>query len=329
MNDKKTNQREALASTRDGFGRGLVEAAIENERVVAVSADLAESTRLHWFAESFPSRFFEVGVAEQNLVGIAAGLALADYIPVAASYACFSPANSWGVIRTSACYSNLHVILVGGHAGLTTGEDGASHQSLEDLATMRVLPNMTVIAPADGEQARQAILAAIHHPGALYIRTSKANAQPLPTHEDFEIGKAQQLKSGSELTIIACGTMVQRVLSAAVELEERSGISVRVLNMHTIKPLDNHALQSACSETQALLTVEDHQAAGGLGSAVAEFVVNQAPYPPLRILGVSDAFGQSGVGEELLDLYGLSTDAIVQAGRDILDQAVRARAHWL
>ncbi|MEX0895923.1 MAG: transketolase family protein, partial [Patescibacteria group bacterium] len=223
MSDEKQ-----LTSTRDGVGQGLLEAAADHPKVIGLCADLTESTRLQWFAQQYPERFFQLGVAEQNLAGVAAGLALGGYMPVAASYACFHPANSWGVIRTSICYSNLNVTLIGGHAGLVTGEDGATHQSLEDIATMRVLPNMTVLVPGDAQQARQAIRAAIEHTGPVYIRTSKATATELPRSEDaFTISKAHTIRDGTDLTMIGCGTILTRSLQAAVILEHYHGISTR------------------------------------------------------------------------------------------------------
>lgn len=307
-----------LNTTRDGFGQGLLEAGRNDSRIVGLCADLTESTRMNLFAEQFPNRFIEVGVAEQNLAGVAAGFALAGKIPFAASYACFSPANSWGVIRTSICYSNLNVKIVGGHAGLSTGEDGATHQSLEDIATMRVLPNMTVIVPADGEEARKATLAAARYNGPVYLRTSKFAAGNVTyEHTPFEIGKALFLRSGSDITLIACGVMVARALQAAVELEKQ-GISAGVINMHTIKPLDLGALKYALQRTPLLMTIEDHQQAGGLGSAVAE-AISQLHIPSLlKILGVEDSFGESGRGDQVLDYYGLSVKNIVEKVKMLL-----------
>lgn len=321
MTDRK------LTSTRDGMGQGLLEAAGDQPKVVGLCADLSESTRLHWFAEAFPERFFQVGVAEQNLAGTAAGLALGGYIPVAASYACFHPANSWGVIRTSICYSNLNVKLIGGHAGLTTGQDGATHQSLEDIALMRVLPNMTVLIPADAQQAREAMHAAIAHQGPVYIRTSKATATPLPpTPEAFQIGRAQTLQQGSDITIIGCGTLLVRALQAAVILEHYHGISTRIVNMHSIKPLDTAAIDSAARSTQAILTLEDHQVHGGLGGAVAEYLAQQQPMAVLKIMGVQDSFGQSGSSDELLDFYGLGVTDIVAAVIELMQRKQAAHA---
>lgn len=311
---------EELKSSRDGFGKGLVQAAQENSTVVGLCADLTESTRMHWFAKEFPTRFVQVGVAEQNLAGIAAGFALAGKTPFAASYACFHPANSWGVIRTSICYSNLDVKIIGGHSGLGIGEDGATHQSLEDIATMRVLPNMTVIVPADGEEARKATLAAAKHAGPLYLRTTKFETGSVTTeHTPFDIGKAILLRPGTDITLVACGVMVHRALLAAQELERR-GIQAAVLNMHTIKPLDSAALNFALKRSPLLVSIEDHQVHGGLGSAIAELLVQQKQQFLMEMIGVNDTFGQSGKGEQLLDHYGLSVTTITEKSHQLVSR---------
>ncbi len=301
-----------LQTTRDGFGLGLLQAAEQNEQVVGVCADLTESTRMQWFHDQFPDRFFQAGVAEQDLIGIAAGLALGGCKPFAASYACFSPANSWGVIRTSVCYNDVPVTIVGGHAGFVTGEDGATHQSLEDIATMRVLPNMTVIVPADGEEARKATLALASHPGPAYLRTSK-HIVPLVTTSDtpFVIGKSVTLAHGNDLTLIACGSVVAEAVQAALLLRDNS-ISARVINMHTIKPIDQAAIMAAAKETRAILTIEDHQVIGGLGSAVAEVLAENGMAIPFRRLGAVDTFGESGKAQELLKRHGLDFESIAQ-----------------
>lgn len=297
-------------TTRDGFGQGLLEAAQIDTSIVGLCADLTESTRMNIFAREFPKRFIQVGVAEQNLAGVAAGFALAGKVPFAASYACFHPANSWGVIRTSICYSNLNVKIIGGHAGLSTGEDGATHQSLEDIAIMRVLPNMTVIVPADGEEARKATLAAAKHVGPVYLRTSKFESGVITTPDTpFDIGKAVFLKQGSDLTLIACGVMVQRALQVSMELE-RNGIHAAVINMHTIKPLDTKAIEFSLHRSPLIITLEDHQEAGGLGSAVAEYLSQQHRPSLLKIIAVKDTFGQSGTGDQVLNHYGLGVDTI-------------------
>lgn len=300
-------------TTRDGFGRGIKAAAALDGRVVALCADLTESMRLEWFREAFPNRFVEVGVAEQNLVGVAAGMALGGLIPFAASYAVFSPGNSWGVIRTSVCYSNTNVKIVGGHAGLTTGPDGATHQALEDIAIMRVLPNMTVVVPADENEAYQATLAIAQHVGPCYLRVGKHDVPHLPAADsNFTLGKAKVLRKGTDATLIACGTMVHTALAAAADLE-KLGYQARVLNMHTLKPIDAHAILQAAQETRCIVTLEEHQYIGGLSAAVAQELAVLPTHAPLISIAVEDQFGQSGRPNELLELYGLTSQRVVAA----------------
>lgn len=306
-------------TTRDGFGQGMVELGHEDGRVVGLCADLTDSTRINHFAANFPDRFFECGVAEENMVGVAAGLALAGQIPYVASYATFCPQNAMGPLRASVCYSNLPVKIIGGHAGITIGPDGATHQALEDIALMRTLPNMQVVVPCDQEESHKATLALINYSGPSYLRTSKYETKTLTDQNTpFTIGKAIEMKHGTDITIIACGHMVAVALEAARTLDEQD-VSVRVINMHTIKPLDVEAITRVVTETKAIVTVEENQVAGGLGSAVAE-VVCQLPHPvPMKIIGVEDRFGQSGTAEELLREYGLTKERVVVEVRKILD----------
>lgn len=299
-------------SPREGFGQGLLEAAYENPNIVVVCADLAESTHVEGFKEKFPDRFIEVGVAEQNLVGIASGLAAVGKIPVAVSYAAFSPGRNWEQIRTSICYNNQKVILVGSHAGISVGPDGATHQALEDIALMRVLPNMVVISPADTLEARGAVKESIKYPGPIYIRLPRHKVPTITSEQaSFEIGHAQILQEGKDATIIATGIMVYQALLAANELNMHN-ISVRVINISTIKPLDEQIILSSAEETGAVVTTEDHQAAGGLGSAVAELLSQKFPVP-IKIVGIDDVFGESGQPEELLQKYCLSKEKIIQS----------------
>jgi len=310
MSDKK----EAKGSTRDGFGHGLVEAAEKNTEVVGLCADLTESTKMHWFAEQFPQRYVQVGVAEQNLAGVAAGFAMTGKKAFCASYAAFHPGNSWGVIRTSICYNNLPVVIVGGHSGLGTGPDGATHQALEDVAIMQVLPNMTVVVPCDEEEARKATLALAELKTPAYLRTSKHTVSAITTRDTpFQIGKAVELKKGSEVTLIACGDVVEQALIAAEELSQQD-ISVGVLNMHTIKPLDVSAVLKAATESKVLITIENHQVFGGLGTVVSEVLAQYSPNPGLRfrVMAVQDTFAESGSGEELFEKFGLSAKHIVR-----------------
>lgn len=297
-------------TTRDGFGQGLVEAAAENPELVGLCADLTDSTRMREFQKNYPERFVEMGVAEENMIGVAAGLALGGKIPVAASYAVFSPGNSLGPLRSSVCYSNLPVKIMGGHTGLSAGRDGATHQALEDLAIMRTLPNMTVIAPCDQEEARKAIKALVKHPGPGYLRTGKHSSLNITSESTpFEIGKALMLREGTDVTIIACGTMVSQALDAADMLEYKK-ISAAVINLHTIKPIDVEAIVLAAEKTGAIVTAEDHQQMGGMGSAVAEVVAAKHPVP-MEFVGMDDSFGESGSSLNLMAKYRLTAPAIV------------------
>jgi len=321
MNQTKLKK---TASTRDGFGQGLLEVARTNSNVVALCADLTESLRMTEFARYYPDRFIQVGVAEQNLIGAAAGLALGGKIPFAASFAVFSPGRSWGQIRVSVAYSNLNVKIVGGHAGLTTGADGATHQALEDIALMRVLPNIKVVVPCDAEQTRQAVHALADDIGPAYLRISRPKTPTLTRSDNFILGKAQILRQGVDATIIACGELVSQAVQAANLLAE-AGKSIRVINMHTIKPLDKDVILQAAVETGIILTAEDHQMIGGLGSAVAE-VLAQANLTQLKqpikfkIIGVEDCFGESGQAEELLKKYQLDAASLAQQLKLLLRQ---------
>lgn len=307
--------------TRDGFGKGLVEAGHRNEKIVVLCADLAESTRCHWFAQEFPHRFVEVGVAEQNLAVLASGMAAVGKVPFIASYATFSPGRNNEQIRTNICLNNQPVKVVGCHAGLSVGPDGATHQALEDIALMRVLPRMTVVVPCDAVEAQKATLAIADLSGPAYLRLGREAVQTITTPETpFEIGKANVMREGNDLAIIACGVMVHETLVAAQMLAEE-GIESRVINMHTIKPLDIKALAKAASECGRFVVAEEHQVAGGLGSAVAEWSASSHPVP-MEFVGVQDRFGQSGSPEELMRHYGLTAEAIVEATKRLT-----ARAH--
>lgn len=320
-------------ATRDGFGEALVELGAMDSRVVVVSADLAESTRCLDFARKFPDRFFEVGVAEQNLAGLAAGLAAEGLIPFIASYAVFSPGRNWEQIRVSICYSGLNVKIVASHSGLSAGPDGATHQALEDIALTRVLPGLTVVVPADAAQARAATFAAAAWPVPVYLRLTRPE-MPIIYSVDhpFTIGQADVLREGSDVTLVACGLMVQKALEVAEILSGNKWqmnfqslpkefsligpISVEVINMSTIKPLDVETLLRSVRKTRRVVTVEDHQIVGGLGSAVAEVLGEQCPVPMKR-LGAQDTFGESGEMEELYQKYHMSTGDIMGAIIDV------------
>lgn len=311
------NQKPTTGTTRDGFGEGLREAGKANEKVVALSADLTESTRVSWFGREFPDRFFEIGVAEENMIGIAAGLAIEGKIPFASSYGTFVVNNAMGPIRASVCYSNLNVKINGGHSGFSAAADGATHQATEDIATMRVLPNMTVVVPADQEEARKATHAVINHPGPCYLRTGKYQSPHVTNNETpFEIGKANVMRSGGDITVVACGSMVAKALEAAKIVEK--DFSVEVLNMHTIKPLDTETLMRSLQKTQALISVEEHQKIGGLGSAIAEFISQAKLNVPFKIMGIDDTFAESGSADDLFEKYGLTTQKITQTIKNII-----------
>jgi len=301
-----------MLPTRDGYGHGLVELGAINPDVIVLDADLAKSTRSDWFQAKYPDRFFDIGIAEQDMIGTAAGLALGGKIPFATTYAVFVAGRAWDQVRTTVCYSKLNVKIAGAHGGISAGGDGATHQSLEDVALMRVLPNMTVILPCDANEAKKATLAAAKMDGPCYLRFAR-EATPVFTGEDdaFEIGKAVVLKPGSDVSIIAAGPLVYEALLAH-DLLAAQGISARVINMHTIKPLDTAAVLTAAQETGAIVTIDEAQLAGGLGGAVAELLVSHRPVP-VEMMGVRDTFLECGLPEELAAKYQLTAKDVVAA----------------
>jgi transketolase len=303
---------------RVGFGRGLVEAGHRDANVVALCADLTESTRMIEFAQAFPERFVEIGIGEQNLVTVGAGMALAGKIPFVSSYAAFSPGRNWEQIRTTICLNETNVKIVGSHAGVSVGPDGATHQMLEDIALMRVLPRMTVIAPADSVEAEKATLALAAHPGAAYLRLAREKTPVVTTSQTpFSLGKAQILRHGQDLTIVACGTMVYEALMAAETLAAKHGLEAEVINAAVIKPLDTITIVASARRTGAVLTAEEAQIAGGLGGAVAEALADHHPVPMTRI-GMPDRFGESGTPAELLEHFGLTAPHFVTHARELI-----------
>ncbi|OHA58288.1 MAG: transketolase [Candidatus Vogelbacteria bacterium RIFOXYD1_FULL_44_32] len=309
---------------RDGFGQGLVEAGEKNEQVVALCADLVESTRIEKFAKQFPERFVEMGVAEQNLVTVASGLASMGKIPFTASYACFSPGRNWEQIRTTITYNDVPVKIVGAHAGISVGPDGGTHQMLEDIALMRVLPNMVVVVPCDSVEAKKATLAIAENGKPSYIRLARNKSAVVTTATSpFEVGKANVLvdPDRAEVAVIACGQMVYYALMAARQLEAE-GIKVSVTNLHTIKPLDMETIHRVAANSGAVVTVEEHQVVGGMGSAVAESLAKTFPVP-IEFLGVQDKYGQSGEPGELLEHYGLGVKDIVGAVKKVIGRKKR------
>lgn len=298
-------------ATRDAYGKALLELGRLHDDIVVLDADLSKSTKTAEFAKVFPERFINAGIAEQNMIGMASGLAAAGKTVFASSFAIFAVGRAFEQVRNSVAYGKLNVKVCATHAGITVGEDGGSHQSVEDLAIMRSVPNMVVIAPADGVSTRKALFALYEHPGPAYLRLGRP-AVPVLYNEDsnFKIGQGIELKAGNDATIIACGIMVAKSLKAA-HILAIEGINVSVVDMHTLKPLDSQLVIKKARETGAILTVEEHSIIGGLGSAVAETVCENCPVPVLR-LGIADIFGQSGTPDELLEHYGLSVDQIVQ-----------------
>ena len=302
-------------SGRDAFGKALLELAEHNEKVVAMTADLAEAIRVHWFAEKYPERFFQMGIAEQDLVGTAAGLALAGYVPFATTFAVFAANRANEQIRMAVCYNQANAKIAVSHGGNTPGEDGATHQGLEDIAAMRTMPGMTVLVPADAEETRLATFAAAAHEGPVYLRLGRL---PFPAVTDravepFVIGKARTLKKGTDVTLIACGIMVGMALEASEQLQ-REGISASVVDMHTIKPIDREAIAEAARATGCIVTAEEHSVLGGLGGAVAEVLAEEIPVPLVRV-GTMDTFGESGEPMKLLAKYGLTPEAIADAAK--------------
>ena len=311
-----------LIPSRNGYGEGLLEAGKRDKRVVALSADLTESTRTLPFAEAFPERFVLVGIAEQNMAGVASGMAAMGKIPFMASYAMFSPGRNWEQIRTTIAYNNSNVKIIGAHAGISVGPDGATHQAIEDLAIMRVIPNMVVIAPCDVHEARKAVLLAAKYDGPVYIRVGRSETPVVSTPESpFAIGQAEIFYTKNpdlpqSVGIISTGVLAYNALMAAVELE-KNNIGAGVLHIATIKPLDGEALGAFASAHDVLVTVEEHQITGGLGGAVAEYLSEHQPKRIIR-LGIKDMFGQSGEPNELLAHYGLDIQSIVAAARRAL-----------
>jgi transketolase len=306
-----------MIPTRDGYGEGLIAAAEKNKEIVALGADITASTRVDWFRDKFPERFFNFGIAEQNHIGVAAGLSLAGKVPFVTNYGVFLAGRSWDQIRTTVCYANLNVKLGGAHGGISVGADGATHQALEEISIMRCLPNMKVIVPADSFETKKATEAAAEMYGPVYIRFGREKV-PVITNEDtpFEVGKAYCVKEGKDAAVIACGAMVYQSLVAAEELE-REGISVMVINNHTVKPLDAETIIEAAKLTGAIVTAEEHQIAGGMGSAVLELLAQNCPVPA-KMIGVHDRFGESGDPDLLMDKFGLSSDYIVKAVKEVL-----------
>ena len=301
-------------ATRDAYGKALVELGEKNKNVVVLDADLAAATKTGAFKKAFPERFFDTGIAESNMMSLAGGLATTGFTVFASTFAMFAAGRAFEQVRNTICYPHLNVKIGATHAGISVGEDGASHQCCEDIALMRSIPGMVIINPADDIEARAAVFAAAEHDGPVYMRFGRLAApRVFDENYKFEIGKAVTLREGTDVTIIATGLMVNEAIEAAKTLEEE-GISVELINMHTIKPLDNEAVIKAAKKTGCIVTAEEHNIIGGLGSAVSEVVAEEYPVPVVRV-GVNDEFGKSGPAVELLHLYGLDAKNIVEKAK--------------
>ena len=307
----------AKQATREAYGKALVALGAENPNIVVLDADLSKSTKTADFAKNYPERFFNMGIAEANMMGTAAGLAAMGKIPFASTFAVFATGRAFEQIRNSIAYPKLSVKIAATHGGVTVGEDGGSHQAIEDVAIMRALPNMTVLVPADGEETRQAIEAAVQYKGPVYIRMGRLDVPLLfDANYTFEIGKANVVREGSDVVIFANGVMVAAALEAAEELAGR-GIKAAVVNVASVKPLDQETIIRMAKETGAVVTAEEHTIIGGLGSAVAEVLAENAPTPMVRV-GIKDSFGESGRPLELLEKYGLTPKDILEAVDEVL-----------
>ena len=312
-----------MKKTREGFGRALVDLGEQDSRIVVLVGDLSESTMVHFFAEKFPDRFIQVGIAEQNMCGIAAGLAAMGKIPFFATYGAFASCRAADQIRVTVAYSNLNVKIAGAHGGISVGPDGATHQAMEEISIIRSIPNMTMLVPCDFWETYKATIAAAKHQGPVYLRFGREDVPVVTSKETpFTFGKGEVFAEGKDLTLIACGVMVYEALRARETLAER-GVSARVINLHTLKPIDRDLIVRAARETGAIVTAEEHQVNGGLGGAVAEVVVQSAPVP-MELVAVHDRFGQSGKPAELMDAFGLRAKDIVAAAEKVIERK-RAR----
>lgn len=304
--------------TRSGFGQGLLEAAQLDERIVGLCADLTGSLKMNAFQDAYPDRFFQVGIAEANMMGVAAGMTIGGKIPFTGTFANFSTGRVYDQIRQSIAYSEKNVKICASHAGLTLGEDGATHQILEDIGMMSMLPNMTVVVPADYEQTRQATLAIARHHGPVYLRFGRPKVPVFVLPEaPFELGKVQTLMRGEDVTLIGCGHMVWECVQAAQDLA-KDGVRAEVLNVHTIKPLDNETIVASAKKTGKVLVAEEHQRIGGLGSLVAQVLATHQP-TPMEFVAVEDQFGESGTPAQLLEKYGLTAQAIVTKAKRLVE----------
>ena len=304
--------------TRFGFGKGLLEAGLHNNRLIVLGADITKSVHMHLFAEKFPNRFFSMGIAEQNIAAAAVGLSLGGKIPVFSTYGVFAAHRATDQIRVSICYNNAHVIIGGAHAGISVGADGATHQALEDIATMRVLPNMTVLSPCDATQTKKAVIAAIEQiEGPVYIRFGREAVPDFsPFDARFEIGKGEIFQEGTDVSIFATGHMLWEAIQAG-EILKRQNIYAEIINIHTIKPIDKDIIIKSVQKTKAVVTAEEHQIMAGFGSAVVEVLAQTYPVP-VEMIGIKDSFGESGKPDELMEKYALKANNIVDAAKRVI-----------
>ncbi|MBM3245148.1 MAG: transketolase family protein [Candidatus Omnitrophica bacterium] len=307
-----------LLYQRDVYGKTLIELGKTNKDVIVLDADLSSSTRTGLFAKEFPERFFNFGVAEQNMMATSAGFASCGKLVFVSTFAIFATGRAWDQVRNTVSYNNFNVKIVATHAGISVGPDGSSHQALEDIALMRVIPNMNIIVPCDGPQTRDAIFAAANNPGPFYVRLGRAKAETIENKGEFKLGRAQELTEGNDVAIFACGILVQEALVAAGELLNK-GIKARVINMHTIKPLDRDAVIKAAGQTKGIVVCEEHSVIGGLASSIDEVVAENCPVKTLRV-GVRNRYGQSGEPGQLLKEYNLTSFDIVKAAEKILSK---------
>ncbi|MFT3904090.1 MAG: transketolase family protein [Niabella sp.] len=314
----KDIQSTGTKDTRSGFGDGIAEAARTNENIVALTADLLGSLKLNQFVKEFPERFVQCGIAEANMIGIAAGLTVGGKIPYTTTFANFSTGRVYDQIRQSVAYSGKNVKICASHAGVTLGEDGATHQILEDIGMMKMLPGMTVIVPCDYSQTKAATKAIADYQGPVYLRFGRPAWPIFTKEEDFVIGKAQKFSDGTDVSIFACGHLVWNAIQAGVILEEK-GISVEVINLHTIKPLDEEAILASIKKTKCAVTAEEHNVLGGMGDAVAQVAARNFPVP-IEFIGTQDTFGESGTPQELLKKYGMDVPDIVAAAEKVISR---------
>jgi transketolase len=325
-----TMQDTTKLSTAEIYGKTLCELGEEHPEIVGLSADLAKSTKIGLFGERFPERFFNVGIAEQNMFGMAAGMAKAGLVPFVSTFAVFTAMRGLDQVHTDICYQNLDVKMIATHAGLSFGQAGSTHHCTEDIAIMRSMANLAVVVPADGLETAHAVRAAYARKGPVYIRINRGFDQVLYDRADygFELGKAVTLKEGTDLTIIACGSCVWRAVEAARILEREDGLKIRVLNLHTIKPIDREAIEKAVRETRRIVTVEDHNVMGGLGSAVAEVAACTGKSFSFKMLGIPDCFSIIGLHEDLMAHYGIDENGIVKSVREVMGKDFEADESW-